>query len=246
VIQPEQLGEMVVVHARIGRPDEREDLGTDGGRQPAVRGPAAVSVGHGGGAVATEAGQEATEMPYGQTQERGRFSGSDDPRLKPSEDVHAMLLLLVQGDRLPGHAPRVTKSLIRSGVTKSWSYYSLFKEGLTGAAFSDMLRKRFAKYGLELHEEKTRLIPFGRFAEENLRRQGQHKPPTFDFLGLRTSACEAVMESSRSMSGQHGSACGARWSEWPSGVAITGTGRWRTNIALSRGRSWYIMSTTGE
>jgi len=47
-----------------------------------------------------------------------------------------------------------------------------------------VLRKRFAKYGLELHEEKTRLIPFGRFAEENLRRQGQHKPPTFDFLGF--------------------------------------------------------------
>jgi len=46
------------------------------------------------------------------------------------------------------------------------------------------LRKRFAKYGLELHEEKTRLISFGRFAEETLRRRGQHKPPTFDFLGF--------------------------------------------------------------
>jgi hypothetical protein len=49
---------------------------------------------------------------------------------------------------------------------------------------AETLRKRFAKYGLELHEEKTRLIPFGRFAEENLRRQGQHKPPTFDFLSF--------------------------------------------------------------
>jgi len=47
-----------------------------------------------------------------------------------------------------------------------------------------VLRKRFAKYGLELHEEKTRLIAFGRFAEEDLRRQGQNKPPTFDFLGF--------------------------------------------------------------
>jgi group II intron reverse transcriptase/maturase len=47
-----------------------------------------------------------------------------------------------------------------------------------------VLWKRFAKYGLELHEEKTRLIAFGRFAKENLRRQGQNKPPTFDFLGL--------------------------------------------------------------
>lgn len=47
-----------------------------------------------------------------------------------------------------------------------------------------VLRKRFAKYGLELHEEKTRLITFGRFAAENLRRQGPGKPPTFDFLGF--------------------------------------------------------------
>jgi RNA-directed DNA polymerase len=47
-----------------------------------------------------------------------------------------------------------------------------------------VLRKRFAKYGLELQEEKTRLITFGRFAEEDLRRQGQGKPPTFDFLGF--------------------------------------------------------------
>jgi hypothetical protein len=82
-------------------------------------------MGHGGGAVATEAGQEATEMPYGQTQESGRFSGSEDPRLKPNEDVHAVLLLLVQGDRLPGHAPRVTKSLSRWGVTESLSYYTV-------------------------------------------------------------------------------------------------------------------------
>ena len=49
---------------------------------------------------------------------------------------------------------------------------------------ASVLRKRLAKYGLELHEGKTRLIAFGRFAEENLRRQGQGKPPTFDFLGF--------------------------------------------------------------
>jgi RNA-directed DNA polymerase len=49
---------------------------------------------------------------------------------------------------------------------------------------ASVLRKRFAKYGLELNEEKTRLITFGRFAEERLRNQGQGKPPTFDFLGF--------------------------------------------------------------
>lgn len=49
---------------------------------------------------------------------------------------------------------------------------------------ASVLRKRLAKYGLELNEQKTRLIAFGRFAEENLRSQGQGKPPTFDFLGF--------------------------------------------------------------
>jgi hypothetical protein len=46
-----------------------------------------------------------------------------------------------------------------------------------------VLRKRFAKYGLTLHPEKTRLIEFGRFARENAKQRGK-KPATFDFLGL--------------------------------------------------------------
>jgi group II intron reverse transcriptase/maturase len=46
-----------------------------------------------------------------------------------------------------------------------------------------VLPKRFAKYGLTLHPEKTRLIQFGRFAEEQARRVGR-KPATFDFLGF--------------------------------------------------------------
>jgi group II intron reverse transcriptase/maturase len=46
-----------------------------------------------------------------------------------------------------------------------------------------VLPKRFAKYGLTLHPEKTRLVEFGRKARRNARRQGK-RPATFDFLGL--------------------------------------------------------------
>jgi len=46
------------------------------------------------------------------------------------------------------------------------------------------LRKRFAKFGLELHPDKTRLIEFGRFAIERSRRRGKGRPETFDFLGF--------------------------------------------------------------
>ena len=46
------------------------------------------------------------------------------------------------------------------------------------------LRVRLAKFGLELHPDKTRLIEFGRFAAVNRAAKGQGKPETFDFLGF--------------------------------------------------------------
>jgi RNA-directed DNA polymerase len=50
--------------------------------------------------------------------------------------------------------------------------------------FLDELRERFAKFGLELHPGKTRLIEFGRFAAGRRRARGLGKPETFDFLGF--------------------------------------------------------------
>ncbi len=50
--------------------------------------------------------------------------------------------------------------------------------------FLESVGKRFREFGLELEPEKTRLIEFGRFAQENRRRQGLGKPGTFDFLGF--------------------------------------------------------------
>jgi RNA-directed DNA polymerase len=46
------------------------------------------------------------------------------------------------------------------------------------------LRKRFAKFNLELHPDKTRLIEFGRFAALNRKERGMAKPETFEFLGF--------------------------------------------------------------
>ena len=56
--------------------------------------------------------------------------------------------------------------------------------------FYRALPKRFDVYGLELAEEKTRIVEFGRFAEENCKRRHASdpsqpkKPGTFDFLGF--------------------------------------------------------------
>jgi RNA-directed DNA polymerase len=48
----------------------------------------------------------------------------------------------------------------------------------------DVLAKRFAKYGLKLHSDKTRLIEFGRQALAKSEKPGGQKPATFDFLGF--------------------------------------------------------------
>lgn len=50
--------------------------------------------------------------------------------------------------------------------------------------FRQRLEERFKKYGLELAEEKTKILEFGRFARQNRERRGERKPDTFDFLGL--------------------------------------------------------------
>ncbi len=46
------------------------------------------------------------------------------------------------------------------------------------------LQERMAKFGLELHPEKTRLIEFGRYAAERRRLRGAGSPETFNFLGF--------------------------------------------------------------
>lgn len=50
------------------------------------------------------------------------------------------------------------------------------------------LRERFAKFGLALHPDKTRLIAFGRKAANDWRHRGGPKPGTFNFLGF-THTC---------------------------------------------------------
>jgi group II intron reverse transcriptase/maturase len=54
--------------------------------------------------------------------------------------------------------------------------------------FLTELRERFAKFGLTLHPDKTRLIEFGRFAAASRRARGDRKPETFNFLGF-THSC---------------------------------------------------------
>jgi RNA-directed DNA polymerase len=63
-------------------------------------------------------------------------------------------------------------------------YIAGFEHHRDAQRFLADLRDRFARFGLELHPEKTRLIEFGRFAAERRRARGLGKPETFDFLGF--------------------------------------------------------------
>ena len=54
-----------------------------------------------------------------------------------------------------------------------------FEHRADAERFLEEFRKRLAKFGLEIHPEKTRMIEFGRFAQANRKQRGEGKPETF-------------------------------------------------------------------
>ena len=60
----------------------------------------------------------------------------------------------------------------------------VFSTGLMPVRFLEAFKERLAKFGLELHPDKTRLIEFGRYAARERKRRGEGKPETFTFLGF--------------------------------------------------------------
>lgn len=50
--------------------------------------------------------------------------------------------------------------------------------------FYEALKRRMEHFGLRLEEDKSRLLEFGRFAEDNRQKTGKGKPETFNFLGF--------------------------------------------------------------
>jgi group II intron reverse transcriptase/maturase len=61
--------------------------------------------------------------------------------------------------------------------------------------FRQELVKRLSKFGLEVEPSKTRVIKFGRFAEQNAKARGG-RPETFDFLGF-THYCSRSLDGKR-------------------------------------------------
>jgi len=57
-------------------------------------------------------------------------------------------------------------------------------------AMRSAIAERLAKFGLELHPDKTRVLRFGRYARKDCERHGT-RPETFDYLGLTHIAGQA-------------------------------------------------------
>lgn len=58
--------------------------------------------------------------------------------------------------------------------------------------FYERLKERLAKFNLEIAEDKTKIIKFGRFAEQDCKTDGKAKPDTFDFLGFTHYCSKSV------------------------------------------------------
>jgi len=68
-------------------------------------------------------------------------------------------------------------------IRYSDDFVACFKSKADALRFKAELSKRLSKFGLEIEPTKTKVIAFGRFAEENAARKGI-RPQTFDFLGF--------------------------------------------------------------
>jgi group II intron reverse transcriptase/maturase len=63
-------------------------------------------------------------------------------------------------------------------------YTCCFESKYEAENFYRALKERLAKFELELAEDKTKIIMFGRYAETEMKNQNGKKPDTFDFLGF--------------------------------------------------------------
>ena len=72
------------------------------------------------------------------------------------------------------------ESFLRTSIAKAIATGTIEE----GQKFGYISTFEMEKFGLELESSKSRLIEFGRFAEQNRRARGECKPETFDFLGF--------------------------------------------------------------
>ncbi len=119
----QELGEMAIIAAAIASAGQGEHPCADGIGTTAEGPPAAVAMGEGRQALLADCGDKPADVADGEGQQLRRVPGREESRLDPWKDLSPLLFCFGQGDRLPGHGPRVTESLNSYGVTDSLSSY---------------------------------------------------------------------------------------------------------------------------
>ena len=61
--------------------------------------------------------------------------------------------------------------------------------------FYAALKERLAKFELEIAENKSKIVEFGRYAAESRKTKGLGKPETFDFWDLRITVAKVKVAS---------------------------------------------------
>ena len=110
--------------------------------------------------------------------EDGTYQGSVISPLLANVYLHEVLDLWVEEQVKPRMKGEMTLHRFADDFVACFQYQSDAKR------FQQVLPKRFAKFGLKLHPEKTRLLAFGRSAEREAQRNAKSKPETFGFLGF--------------------------------------------------------------
>jgi len=103
----------------------------------------------------------------------------------------------------------------------------------------EVLPKRFGKFGLTLHPDKTRLVPFNKPSLQDQERQS--RPGTFDLLGSRTSGACRVGVFGWSSRGRLAADSAGRSRGSPTGAGGISISRW-PNSAADWGKSCGVIS----
>lgn len=82
---------------------------------------------------------------------------------------------------------RLIRKWLHAGVIEEGNWSETPQGSPQGSVISPLLSNVYLHY-VKLHEGKTRLIEFGRFAIERRAKRGEGRPDTFDFLGF-THCC---------------------------------------------------------
>jgi len=96
------------------------------------------------------------------------------------------------------------EAAVRKGLFRGEAYLTRYADDFVACfqykqdaeKFYRSLGTRLAKFDLEVAPDKTRILEFGRYADENRRGRGDGKPGTFSFLGF-TFYCSKNREGTR-------------------------------------------------